>query len=176
MGNCNCVGTMGAALGGGFGFFQGLYGLSVDNIVGMNVVTGDGQLRQIDSSSGDLWWAMRGSAPNFGVVTQVTIKTYQVADCSMWTGPVIFSPDKIESLITTIDALYVDKPMNIFLFYATSGPPSFVPTVLLTPFRVGSEVAGRAAFKPIFNLGPLQDNTSSVHYTRANDANNSFCE
>ncbi|KAK7948430.1 FAD binding domain-containing protein [Apiospora aurea] len=44
-GNCNCVGPLGAILGGGYGNLMGLYGFGVDNVVSVRVVTADGQVR-----------------------------------------------------------------------------------------------------------------------------------
>jgi FAD/FMN-containing dehydrogenase len=177
-GNCNGVGIMGAILGGGVGLFQGLYGLGVDNIVSMHVVTGDGQLRMIDSKSSDdadLWWAMRGAGPNFGVVTKATLNAYKESDRSVWSGPVVFAENKIEDIVTAIDQLNLTDEMAIFLYFATSGSPKYTPIVIVSPFYAGSETTGRAAFGSIFNIGPTQDNTAVLPYTSANVANDAHC-
>lgn len=55
-GNCNCIGALGTILGGGFSRLTGLYGLGVDNLLSMNVITAAGQSIEINSQSDpDLW-------------------------------------------------------------------------------------------------------------------------
>ncbi|MBC7573886.1 MAG: FAD-binding protein [Herminiimonas sp.] len=48
-------------LGGGFGWLSRIYGLSIDNLVGCDVVTADGRQVQANAESyPDLFWALRG--------------------------------------------------------------------------------------------------------------------
>ncbi|CAG8977804.1 hypothetical protein HYALB_00010889 [Hymenoscyphus albidus] len=46
-GNCNCVGVMGAALGAGVRRLMGLYGLTIDNLISMNIVAADGKAKVV---------------------------------------------------------------------------------------------------------------------------------
>lgn len=174
-GNCNCVGILGAILGGGVGHFQGLFGLGVDNLLSMDVVSADGSLITVDPSNEDLWWALRGAGPNFGIVTSATIKAYPVANRNVWTGNLVFSEDKIEEIVEAINVLDLKAPMSIFLLFVTSGPPDFTPTVLVAPFYAGSTADGMAAFSSILNIGPLNDSTQEYPYTQANFANDPLC-
>lgn len=78
-GNCNCVGTLGAILGGGYGNLMGLHGFGVDQVLSMRVVTPSGQVKDVSARSDpDLFWAMRGAGPNFGIVTSAVVKSYPV--------------------------------------------------------------------------------------------------
>lgn len=174
-GNCNCVGALGAILGGGIGHFQGVYGLGVDNLVSVNLVTADGRLQTIDSKDADLWWAIRGAGPNFGIVTSATIKAYPKADRSVWTGTLVFTEDKIEKIVETINNLKLLAPMSVFLFFVNSGAPDFTPTVLVAPFYVGSTADGQAAFKPILDIGPAANQMQQFPYLQANAANDPLC-
>ncbi|RYF40185.1 MAG: FAD-binding oxidoreductase, partial [Cytophagaceae bacterium] len=107
-GNCNGVGTLGALLGGGYGNLLGQFGLGVDTILEMRVVTADGQLRTISASNEkDLFWAMRGAGPNFGIVTAATVKAQPTSKDkrSAWCGALINSEDKLEQIVDAIQRL-----------------------------------------------------------------------
>ncbi|PHH80589.1 hypothetical protein CDD80_848 [Ophiocordyceps camponoti-rufipedis] len=76
-GSSGCVGLMGPGLGGGFGRYQGQYGLVSDNFVNLNVVLADGSTVTVNETShSDLFWAMRGAGHNFGIVTSAELKIY----------------------------------------------------------------------------------------------------
>ncbi len=64
---------VGIILGGGIGHLSRKYGLSIDNILGADVVLADGSLVRADENTNDdLYWAIRGGGGNFGVVTSLT--------------------------------------------------------------------------------------------------------
>jgi len=81
-GSCPTVGIAGLALGGGVGVVSRLYGLSCDNIVGVQIVTAEGTVRDCSASSeADLFWACRGGGGgSFGVVTEFTFRTHPAPD------------------------------------------------------------------------------------------------
>ena len=77
-GSCPSVGVSGVTLGGGFGLAGRRFGLTADNVVGVRIVTADGQLRTVNArTDADLLWALKGGGGgNFGVVTDFTFKVY----------------------------------------------------------------------------------------------------
>jgi len=176
-GNCNCIGTLGATLGGGYGRLMGLYGLGVDNILSLRLVTALGTLITVNPEDADLWWALRGAGPNYGIVTSVTMKVYLVptAQNRAWLGPLIFSEDKIEALVQAIDNLDLQPRMAIFIYFAISGPPNYTPSVITISFYLGNETEGRAAFTSIFIVGPVTEQTSWTAYNTVNAGSDSFC-
>lgn len=73
------TGIAGLTLGGGFGWLQGAYGLAIDNLLGAEIVTADGEVLDIDERAHpDLFWAIRGGGGNFGVVTAFTFRAHPV--------------------------------------------------------------------------------------------------
>ncbi|KAJ5707489.1 FAD-dependent oxygenase [Penicillium malachiteum] len=96
-GTCECVSLLGPALGGGHGWLQGHHGLVADQFVSMNIVLADGTLTTIDSNY-DLWWAMKGAGHNFGIVTSLTTKVYDIEYEDWAIETLVFSGDKVEEV------------------------------------------------------------------------------
>jgi FAD/FMN-containing dehydrogenase len=63
----------------------------------MNVVLANGDLTTIDPTS-DLWWGMLGAGHNFGIVTSVTTKVYDIEHPDWAIETIIFSGDKVEEV------------------------------------------------------------------------------
>jgi FAD/FMN-containing dehydrogenase len=77
------TGIAGLTLGGGHGWLGNRYGLVSDNLLAVDIVTADGQLRVAsDTEHSDLFWAVRGGGGNFGVVTSFEYRLHPV-------GPVL---------------------------------------------------------------------------------------
>jgi len=73
------TGVGGLALGGGIGFLLGSQGLTCDNIVGAQLVTADGALREVNAETDpDLLWALRGGGGNFGIATRLDFTVHHV--------------------------------------------------------------------------------------------------
>ena len=71
-GTVSNTGISGLTLGGGEGWLMGKFGLTVDNVLGMDLVTADGSYVRADQDENpDLFWALRGGGGNFGVVTSI---------------------------------------------------------------------------------------------------------
>jgi FAD/FMN-containing dehydrogenase len=73
------TGVAGLTLGGGFGWISRKHGLTVDNLLAVELVTADGRfLRASDGENSDLFWAVRGGGGNFGVVTSLEYRLHAV--------------------------------------------------------------------------------------------------
>lgn len=82
-GGCTSVGAVGGwALGGGFGSFSRMFGTGASNILEAEIVTADGDILTVNKyNHPDLFWALKGGGGGtYGVVTKLTMKTYELAD------------------------------------------------------------------------------------------------
>ena len=79
MGACGSVGVAGLTLAGGDTSGRGLYGTACDNLIGAQLVTADGAVRELGPGKNeDLYWAIRGGGGNFGVVTRLDFRLHPV--------------------------------------------------------------------------------------------------
>jgi len=85
------TGVAGLTLGGGQGYLARTHGLAIDNLVGADVVTAEGELvRASTEENSGLFWALRGGGGNFGVVTSFEFDLHPVGPEIM--GGAIFHP------------------------------------------------------------------------------------
>ncbi len=104
-GVCGCVGGMGPALGGGFGYYMGFYVLALDQIISLDVVLADGSTTEVSATCRpDLYWGMRGAGPNFGVITQFEYKIYDRPTAKWFYIIMTFTPDKLEKFFELLNS------------------------------------------------------------------------
>lgn len=128
-GTCECVSYLGPGLGGGHGWLQGHHGLVADQFVSINAVTANGTLTTIDSSD-ELWWAMKGAGHNFGIVTSVTTKTYDIQHRDWAIETLTFSGDKVQAVYQAANDYLVqggNQPVDIINWSYWLNIPSIDP-------------------------------------------------
>ncbi len=78
-GDTGSVGISGITLGGGHGYLSRLHGLTIDNLLGVEIVTAEGEILRVDHDQHpDLFWALRGGGGNFGVVTRLHYRLHEL--------------------------------------------------------------------------------------------------
>jgi hypothetical protein len=84
------TGVAGLTLGGGVGWLMRKHGLTVDNLLAVDVVTADGALLRASADEHpELFWALRGGGGNFGVVTSFEFRLHGVGPAVL-AGPVLW--------------------------------------------------------------------------------------
>jgi FAD/FMN-containing dehydrogenase len=97
-GTVSNTGIGGLTLGGGMGWLMGKHGLTIDNLLSVDVVTADGQLRRASATENpDLFWALRGGGGNFGVVTAFEYRLHPVTQ--VLGGMVIYPLDQATEVL-----------------------------------------------------------------------------
>src|SRR5438876_1268398 len=93
------TGIAGLTLGGGLGWLMGKYGLALDNLRSVELITAEGKiLRASKDEEPDLFWAVRGGGGNFGVVTSFEFQLHPVGPTV--TGGLIAHPfDRARDLL-----------------------------------------------------------------------------
>ena len=72
------TGVAGLTLGGGMGRIQRKFGLTIDSLLAVEVVTADGRLvRASEDENADLFWGLRGAGPNFGIATSFEFRLHE---------------------------------------------------------------------------------------------------
>jgi len=85
-GTCQYVGLGGHASYGGWGFFSRAWGMTLDTVTSMEVVTATGAILTASATqNSDLYWALRGAGGSYGIVTSFNFKT-QAAPANVVTG------------------------------------------------------------------------------------------
>ena len=84
------TGVAGLTLGGGIGWLMRKHGLTIDNLLAVDVVTAAGErLRASEDEHPDLFWALRGGGGNFGVVTSFEFRLHSIGP-TVLAGPILW--------------------------------------------------------------------------------------
>jgi FAD/FMN-containing dehydrogenase len=104
------VGVAGAALGGGSGYLSPKYGLTLDNLLSVELVTADGrQRRASEEDHPDLFWALRGAGANFGVATSLRLRLHEVGP-EVLAGQIIYPFDEAGALLRSFRDYMAQAP------------------------------------------------------------------
>lgn len=92
------VGVGGLTQAGGIGWMVRKFGLTIDSVLGAEVVTASGDVVRADADTNpDLFWALRGGAGNFGVVTAFEYQAQPVTTVHF--GTLAFALDDVPQLL-----------------------------------------------------------------------------
>jgi FAD/FMN-containing dehydrogenase len=93
------TGVAGLTLGGGFGWLTRKYGLTIDNLTGVEIITANAErLWTSADAHPDLFWAIRGGGGNFGVVTMFEFKLHPVGP-EVLSGLIVFPFDQARQVL-----------------------------------------------------------------------------
>ena len=170
LGAVSMTGIAGLTLGGGIGWLNGHYGLACDNLLAVDIVTADGQLRTATAQQHqDLFWAVRGGGGNFGVVVSFTYRLHPVA--TVLAGGITYPPDDAQAALGRYHELAVTSPDALSTGASVSLNAAGDPVVSVTVCWSGSAEEGEAAVRPFRELGaPVSDEVRPMPYVALQQA------
>jgi FAD/FMN-containing dehydrogenase len=116
------TGVGGLTLGGGIGHLSRKYGLSIDNLLAVDVVLADGSfVRASEDRNPDLFWAIRGGGGNFGVVTSFRFRLQPVY--TVTAGPMFWSVEDAAEVMQAYEQFITNAPEEINGFLAFMNVP-----------------------------------------------------
>ena len=126
LGDTPTVGLGGITLGGGVGFLVRKYGLTIDDVLGAEVVTADGELLRVDEEThADLFWALRGGGGNFGVATRLRFRLHEIDEVVGGMLLLPASPEVITELVAAAEA--APEQLSMIANVIKAPPLPFIP-------------------------------------------------
>ena len=123
------TGVGGLTLGGGMGWLTRKHGLTIDNLVGAEVVLADGRVVRASSDEHpDLFWALRGGGGNFGVVTEFEFALHPVGpmiELGMMFWPLAQGREALRAARQVVGSL--PDGVNVVIAAMNAPPAPFVP-------------------------------------------------
>ena len=111
------TGVGGLTLGGGIGHLSRKCGLSIDNLLSVDMVLADGSYVTADDlQNEDLFWAVRGGGGNFGVVTSFTFRLHPVS--TVMAGPIFYAMEDAPAVMKAYERFITTAPEDISGFFA----------------------------------------------------------
>jgi hypothetical protein len=127
------TGVGGLTLGGGIGHLSRRFGLTIDNLLAVDVVLADGRFVTASARENeDLFWAVRGGGGNFGVVTSFEFRLHPVA--TIVGGPTLWPMDQAADVMRWYRDFIVKAPTELngfFAFIIVPPAPPFPPALHL---------------------------------------------
>ncbi|KAH7322477.1 hypothetical protein B0I35DRAFT_449921 [Stachybotrys elegans] len=156
------VGVGGLILGGGYYHTSPSFGLAADNVQNFEVVTATGVIINANSThNSDLFWALKGGGPNFGVVTRFDLNT--IEEDQIWGQINIYTPDQA---LEVLDAFGEWQSNG-----ASDSNSNIALSIGLDAITVGLIYAKPtiqpAVFSPFYNLTPLASVVPPSNLTHA---------
>jgi hypothetical protein len=165
-GTVSHTGVGGLTLGGGFGRLARRFGLAVDNVLSVDIVTADGQLRHASAQENpDLFWGVRGGGGNFGVITGFEFQLHPMQR-QVVGGAVMFPLTRARELLQAYAEISQQAPAELYLDAVMSARRGGEPGVfLMSGCWSGPPDQAERALAPLRKLGtPIKDTFRSIDY------------
>ena len=165
-GTVSHTGVGGLSLGGGFGRLARRYGLALDNVTGVDIVTADGKLVHADANEHpDLYWGVRGGGGNFGVVTSFQFQLHPMQRTVIG-GDVVFPLKDLPGVLQVYADYAPGAPDDLYLdFVASSDIGKEDGVCILHACYSGPENQAEKVLAPIYKAGtPVHDGIKAIDY------------
>src|ERR1051326_5616508 len=151
------TGLAGLTLGGGLGWLMGKYGLTIDNLLSVELVTAEGQaLRASATEHPDLFWGVRGGGGNFGIATAFAFRLHRVGP--LLAGKIVYPLERASEVLRFYREYSASAPDELTVNASMVFPPSGLPTISLTLCDCGPLEEGERRIEPLRRFAkPLAD-------------------
>jgi hypothetical protein len=165
-GTVSNTGIGGLTLGGGLGWLMGQHGLTVDNLLSVDIVIADGRALQASATeNADLFWAVRGGGGNFGVVTSFEFQLHPVGP-QVLGGMVIHLLKDAPAVLRFYREFCQTLPDEAAAFAAVLTAPGGPPVVAMILGYNGDIADGERILAPARKFGtPIQDTVGLMTYS-----------
>ncbi|MFC4439537.1 MULTISPECIES: FAD-binding oxidoreductase [Natrialbaceae] len=174
------TGVAGLTLGGGFGWLTRKYGMTVDNLRSVDVVTADGELRHAsETENPELFWGIRGGGGNFGVVTSFEFDLHEVGP-EVLAGPIVYPGEDATEVLRRVRDFNEDAPdeSSVWVVLRKAPPLPFLPesvhgvgVAIVVAFYAGEMDVGEEVLAPIREFGdPIADGVGPHPYAEFQQA------
>jgi FAD/FMN-containing dehydrogenase len=165
------TGIAGLTLGGGVGWLMSQYGLALDNLRSVDIVSAEGKvLRASAEEDPDLFWAVRGGGGNFGVAASFEYRLHPMGPSI--TGGLVAHPfDRAKDMLQFYRDITASLPDEVTVFAGLVHAPDGSGTKLaaMIPCHCGPLEAGAAVMRPIKQFGsPVMDAIGPMPYCALN--------
>jgi FAD/FMN-containing dehydrogenase len=172
-GDVHSVGVGGLTVGGGIGWMVRKYGLTIDHLLSVDIVTADGRLLRASADEHpDLFWAVRGGGGNFGVITSFEFRLEPAG--TILGGGVFYPADDAANIIRAAAGYAAQAPDELTTMVMVMRAPAlpFVPeervgelSVLVAFCYVGDLAEGERVVAPLRTLAtPIADVVGPMPY------------
>lgn len=164
-GSVSHTGVGGLTLGGGFGRLARRYGLSIDNVLEMDIVTPDGKLRRVSSDNdADLYWALRGGGGNFGVVTSFLFQLHKMQR-EVVTGYIAFPLSEAKQILSFYAEYSQKMPDEMSIGAGVGGRLGVEPGVAMYFVWSGDPAKAERYIAPLRKAGTVvRDSIQTMDY------------
>ena len=163
------TGIAGLTLGGGLGWLMGKYGLALDNLRSVELVTAEGEvLRTSEDEHPDLFWAVRGGGGNFGIATSFEYQLHPVGP--IITGGLVAHPfERARDVLRFFRETTASLPDEMSVFGGFIHSPEGAKLAAMVACHSGSLEAGEKALRPLKEFGPpVMDAIGPIPYSQLN--------
>jgi FAD/FMN-containing dehydrogenase len=126
------TGLSGLTLGGGIGWLQRKHGLTIDQLLAVDLVTAEGELvKASEAQNPELFWGVRGGGGNFGIVTEFEFRLNQVGPIVL-AGPIFWPMEESPKVMRSYRDWIAEAPDDLMTIVIHRKAPRlpFVPTEL----------------------------------------------
>ena len=168
------TGIGGLTLGGGLGHLMRKHGLTVDNLLAVELVTADGeQVRADADSEPELFWGLRGGGGNFGIATAFEYRLHPVGPIVL-AGPIFWPIEELPRVLRFLRDFAPTAPdeLGLTIGIAPAPPAPFVPAEMfgkpvtgLVLLWAGEPAKGEEAIAPLREIAaPVADAVRPIPY------------